>query len=52
MGGDATKLDSRDGRHNSSQDVHHRPVNSLGRYDRQTDERRNHTGDEPIQNDF
>jgi hypothetical protein len=44
MGGNATKLVSRDRRHNFTQDVHHRPVNSLRRYDGQTDERRSHGG--------
>jgi hypothetical protein len=52
MGGEATKLVSSDRRHNSSQDVHHRPVNSLRRSDRQSNERRSHTSAEPIQNGF
>jgi hypothetical protein len=47
---DATKLVSRDRRHHSSQDVHHRAVNSLGRYDRQSNEHHSYTGAEPIQN--
>jgi hypothetical protein len=48
----AIKLVSGERRHNSSQNVHHHLVNPRRHCDRQTNERRSHTGEETIHNNF